>query len=137
MSVAVSILHIGIIAAGAPAHRSFGAGEALARLDASGSDIPAQITFAITLVFAAFAAWAFSGARILPRLPLLRTGLVAISAIYLLRGLAVLPEGLSLVFRPDLVPPRMFAFSLVPLAIGCLYATGTRAAWRDLGRRVR
>jgi hypothetical protein len=45
----------------------------------------------IALLLFVWAAYAFSGAGLLRRLPLLRTGLVTISAVYLLRGLAPVP----------------------------------------------
>ncbi len=63
----------------------------MARAAARGDWTPALITLAITAVLLMWAAYAFSGAGTLPRLPLLRTGLVTITAIYLLRGLILVP----------------------------------------------
>jgi hypothetical protein len=135
-SALVALLHAVIIVVGAPGYRYFGAGEEMARLDEQGAPGPALVTAALTAVFAIWAAYAFSGARFLRPLPLLRTGLVAIGTIYALRGLAVLPEAYWLAsgrFPPVL--PRQPVFSAVSLAIGLAYLTGTGRAWGTLGSR--
>jgi hypothetical protein len=54
-----------------------------------GSPVPALITIGIALVLAIWAAYAFAGAGLMRTLPLMRTALVAISAIYLLRGVLI------------------------------------------------
>ena len=132
----VAALHAVIIAVGAPGYRYFGAGEEMARLDERGSPVPALVTAAITAVFAIWSAYGFSGAGLLRRLPLLRTGLVTIGAIYTLRGLACLPEAWWLaVGRAPAVLPRQIVFSAVSLAIGLAYLTGARRAWSTLGAR--
>ena len=72
----------------------------------------------------------FQGRALLPRLPLLRTGLVAIAAIYLLRGLVIVPMA---VLRPELISPFWIWSSLIVLAYGTCYAVGTWSAWSKLG----
>jgi hypothetical protein len=135
-SALVALLHAVIIAVGAPGYRYFGAGEEMARLDESGSLVPALVTAALTAVFAIWAAYAFAGAKLLRPLPLLRTGLVTIGTIYALRGLAVLPEAYWLASgRTPPVLARQLVFSAVSLAIGLAYLTGTRRAWGTLGSR--
>ena len=83
-------------------------------------------------MLAIWAAYAFSGAGLLPRLPLLRTGLVAISAIYLLRGLALIP---ALIINRGEVMPFVLWSSLIVLIYGVAYAVGTWIAWPRLGAR--
>lgn len=135
-SALVAALHAVIIAIGAPAYRYFGAGEEMARADELGSPVPAIVTAAITAVFAIWAAYGLSGAGLLRRLPLLRTGLVTIGAIYALRGLMVLPEAYGLIAgRTPPVLPRQVVFSLVSLAIGAAYLAGTRRVWSTLEPR--
>ena len=95
--------------------------------------MPALVTAFIALVFAGLAWYAFAGARRMPRPPWLRAGLVVISAIYLLRGLLAIPQGVMLSASPGHIEPRYFAFSLVALAAGLLHAAGTSRAWSRLG----
>jgi hypothetical protein len=132
----VAALHAVIIAVGAPGYRYFGAGEEMATQAERGSPVPAIVTAALTAVFALWAAYGFSGAGLLRRLPLLRSGLVAIGAVYALRGLACLPQAWWLVAgRTPPVLPRQLAFSIVSLGIGLAYLTGARRAWSTLGSR--
>lgn len=74
-------------------------------------------------------AYAFSGAGVLPRLPLLRTGLVVITAIYLLRATLFIPLHL---WRPQHSDAFAIWSSLIVLAYGAAYGVGTLRAWRDL-----
>ena len=129
LSVAASLLHIAVIVGGPDWYRFFGAGEQMARMAEQGSITPTLITLGIAGVLAVWSAYAFSGAGLLPRLPLLRTGLVVISAIYLLRGLALIP---ILVVTGGEVPPFDLWSSLIVLVYGLAYAVGTWTAWRSL-----
>jgi len=131
LSVAASLLHIGCIIGGPAWYRFFGAGEAMATLAEQGSMTPTLITLGIAGILAIWAAYAFSGAGLLPRLPLLRTGLVVISAIYLLRGLVLIP---ALVINGANVMPFVLWSSLIVLVYGIAYAVGTWAAWSPLSR---
>lgn len=132
LSVAASLLHIGVIVGGPDWYRFFGAGEAMATMAEQGSMTPALITLGIAVVLAIWAAYAFSGAGLLPRLPLLRTGLVVISAIYLLRGLALIP---ALLINGGAVMPFVLWSSLIVLVYGLAYAVGTWIAWPRLKPR--
>src|SRR5690349_20438834 len=87
-SALAAALHVGCIAFGAPWYRFFGAGERMAQLAAAGSRYPALITAGIASVLIVWSLYALSGADLMPRLPLLRTALCLITAIYLLRGIA-------------------------------------------------
>ena len=129
LSVAASLLHIGCIIGGPDWYRFFGAGEEMAVMAEQGSMTPALLTLGIAAILAIWAAYAFSGAGLLPRLPLLRTGLVVISAIYLLRGLALIP---ALVINGANVMPFILWSSLIVLVYGIAYAVGTWTAWPNL-----
>ena len=131
LSAAAALLHIGVIVGGPDWYRFFGAGEAMATMAEQGSMTPTLITLGIAAVLAIWAAYAFSGAGLLPRLPLLRTGLVVISAIYLLRGLALIP---ALIINGGDVMPFVLWSSLIVLVYGIAYAVGTWIAWSSLSR---
>ena len=132
LSVAASLLHVGCIIGGPEWYRFFGAGEAMATMAEQGSMTPTLLTSGIAAILAIWAAYAFSGAGLLPRLPLLRTGLVVISAIYLLRGLALIPA--LLINRGDVMPFVLWS-SLIVLVYGLAYAIGTWTAWPHLKPR--
>jgi putative oxidoreductase len=88
---AASLLHVGIILGGPDWYRFFGAGERMARMAARGSPFPAVITAGSAAVLAVWALYAFSGAGLIRRLPLLRVALVLIAAVYLARGILGVP----------------------------------------------
>ncbi|MBA3667557.1 MAG: hypothetical protein H0W65_07535 [Sphingomonas sp.] len=130
LSLAAAALHLACIAGGPAWYRFFGAGEGMARLAERGDWRPAAIAAAIAAMLALAAAYAFSGAGLIARLPLLRTGLVVISAIYLLRGLVVLmPSALG---RADLSRGFLLWSSLIVLAFGIVHAVGTARIWKSL-----
>lgn len=132
LSVAIAALHVVIVFFGAPAYRYFGAGEDMARQAEAGSLVPAALTLVIAAVFGIFGLYAFAGAGRFRRLPLLRIGLAVISAIYLVRGLSLLPELASYAQDSGTVPPRYLAFSFTSLVIGLFYLAGTVLLWPRL-----
>jgi len=107
MSLAASVLHIACIFGGPDWYRFFGAGEPIAHAAERGSWVP----------------------------PLMRTALVAISTIYLARGLMVFYP--PLMGRSDLSSAFLLWSSLIVLAIGIAYAVGTWRAWPSLSSRKR
>ena len=129
LSAVASLAHFGCIVGGAPWYRFFGAGESMARLAERGSLKPTLITLCIAGMLAVWSVWAFSGAGILPRLPLLKPVLIGITAIYLLRAAA-----LPLMLRTMTVRSQTFLFisSAIVLAIGLIHAVGLWAGWRTL-----
>ena len=129
LSVLAALLHIACIFGGPDWYRFFGAGEDMARAAARGELRPTLITLAIGAVLLVWAAYAFSGAGSLPRLPLLRTGLIVITAIYLLRALLFVPLHF---WRPQHSDSFAIWSSLIVLAYGTVYAVGTVKAWRHL-----
>ncbi|HYC98872.1 hypothetical protein [Brevundimonas sp.] len=132
LSAAAAVLHLSVIAGGPDWYRFFGAGEGMARLAEQGSWTPALLTVGIAGVLAVWAAYAFSGAGLIPRLPLVRTALVLISAVYLLRGLVLVP---AFALNPGGVTPFVLWSSLIVLVYGLAYAIGTWIAWPGLSAR--
>jgi hypothetical protein len=129
LSAIAALMHIAIIIGGPDWYRFFGAGEAMARAAEQGRVMPTLITLGIATMLVISAAYAFSGAGLIPRLPLLRTGLVMISTIYLLRALAVVPALLT----PTEQSPAFWLWSSgVVLIYGLAYAIGTWQAWPEL-----
>jgi hypothetical protein len=114
INFAIAGLHIYIITRGAPAYRSFGAGEEMARAAEKGSSIPALVTFGIALVFFVWGLYALAGARVIPELPWTRAILTVIAAIYVARGLVIF-------YKRDAF---MVITSLVSITTGLLHAAG-------------
>ena len=123
---AAALLHLAVIAGGPAWYRFFGAGERMARAAAAGRWQPTAITLAIVLVLATWAAYAFAGAGLVDGLPLLRPALCAITAVYLVRGLVLVPA----LLRPR-GPATGFAIwsSAICLAIGAAHLAGLVRVW--------
>ena len=129
LSGVAALLHVAIIIGGAQWYRFFGAGEELASMAESGSWYPAVLTGAIAVVLLVWALYAFSGAGLMRRLPFLKAGLVVISALYLIRGLAFIPVYLM---QPEMVDGFLVWSSLICLVYGLSYAIGARQVWENL-----
>ena len=132
LSAGAALLHLAIAAGGPDWYRFFGAGERMARMAERGSPSPTIFAVAITAMLAIWAAYAFAGAGLIRRLPLMRTALVLISAVYLLRGLVLVP---ALAIHGRGVSAFTVWSSLIVLAYGIIYALGTRRAWPALNTR--
>jgi hypothetical protein len=132
LSAGIAALHVVIAFVGPSAFRYFGAGEDMARQAEAGSFLPAALTLVLAAVFAVFALYAFAGAGMVRRPPLLRTGLAVIAAVYTLRGLALFLELVRYARDSSAVLPREMAFSFTSLTIGIAYLTGTVLLWRSL-----
>ena len=135
LSLLAAALHLAVIGIGPEGYRFFGAGEQMARMAEAGHWYPAVVTTGIATILTVWAAYAFSGAGVLPRLPLLRTGLVVISLIYLARGLVLFPAMILNPQGPGGITPFIWWSSLIVLAYGLAYAVGTWTAWPRLARR--
>ncbi len=129
LSLCAALLHVGVIIGGPDWYRFFGAPEEYAIAAERGMIMPALVTAGIATVLAVWAAFAASGAGLIARLPLLRTALIAITAIYLLRGALLIPVMLY-------VPYDKGAFdywsSAVVLVYGIVHALGLWLAWPAL-----
>lgn len=126
LSGAAALLHLAVIAGGPGWYRFFGAGEAMAQSAARGDISPALTTLGIAMVLASWSAYAFSGAGRILHLPLLRTALLIITAVYLLRGLALIPLRL---WRPDLTDTFTIWSSAMALVFGAIHAIGLWRGW--------
>ncbi|MCJ9428631.1 hypothetical protein [Kordiimonas marina] len=129
LSALAALLHIGVIFGGPDWYRFFGAGEEMAQMAAKGDPYPAIVTVFIASVLFTWAAYAFAGAGLIRRLPLMRTALTAITAVYLIRSLA--PLGLWL-FALGPVTPFWIWSSAICFGYGLAYLIGTRRAWQGL-----
>jgi hypothetical protein len=129
LSAAAALLHLAVIAGGPDWYRFFGAGEGMARMAERGLLTPTLITLGIAAVLAIWAAYAFAGAGLIRRLPLMRTALAAICAVYLLRGLVLVP---MFAFTPEKIGAFALWSSLIVLGYGIAYAMGTWRAWSAL-----
>jgi hypothetical protein len=134
LSAAAAVLHLGAIAGGPAWYRYLGAGERMATLAEAGSPKPTLITLAIAAVLAIWSAYALAGAGLIRPLPLMRIALVTITAIYLLRGLVLLP---ALALHGGKVSAFLWWSSLIVLAYGIVYAVGTAHAWPKLAGGIR
>lgn len=129
LSALAALLHVAVIFGGPDWYRFFGAGEGMARMAERGMIQPTLITLGITAILATWAAYAFSGAGLIARLPLLRTGLVVITLIYLARGLIVFPAA----WMGGTVNAFGWWSSAIVLVYGLAYLIGTWRAWPRLG----
>lgn len=131
-SATAALAHFGCIVFGAPWYRLLGAGEGMARMAERGEPYPTLVAAGIGAVLLVWALYALSGAGVVRRLPLLRTVLSAITAVYLLRGVAF-------ILLQPLFPGNSLTFWLVSSAIclvmGIVHAIGLRQRWRALGAR--
>ena len=126
LSAVAAALHLAVIAGGPSWYRFFGAGERMARLAERGALRPTLITLAIASVLALWATYAFSGAGLIPRLPLLRLGLATIALVYLLRGSLIF---WMLIARPSAVTAFWIWSSAIVLVYGAAYAFGAWLVW--------
>ncbi|TNJ34338.1 hypothetical protein [Arenimonas terrae] len=120
-SALAAVAHLACIAIGPAAYLTMGAGPRMAELAAAGHWYPPTITVVIAGMLLVWSAYALSVAGVIRALPLRRTILVAITAVYLLRGFArpVLEP-----YFPDNSDRFWFWSSAICLAIGALHAIG-------------
>ncbi len=126
LSAIAALLHVGIVIGGAPWYRFFGAGERMAGAAAAGRVYPTIVTLGIATVLALWSAYALSGAGVIAPLPLLRLALIAITGIYLARGLAIVP---LLVFARSRSTPFLLWSSLVCIIYGAVHLLGLSQVW--------
>lgn len=122
-SFAIAIAHVGIMFLGPPAYRWFGAPGLAAEVE-RGSSVPAILCIAVAAILSIWGLYALAGAGRFRTLPLLRTGIVVIGAIYFLRGLLGLPQLVWMLSGREAGPLRYLFFSLVSGVTGVLYLAG-------------
>jgi hypothetical protein len=129
LSFVAALLHLGIIAGGPAWYRFFGAGERFARAAAQGRWYPAIVTLGIAAVLFAWSAYALAGAGVIGRLPFLKAALVAITAVYLVRGVAFAPLVLA---KGGTMTPFVVWSSLVCFGYGLVHLLGLVQRWAML-----
>src|SRR5215210_3532413 len=128
-SLAASVLHLACIVGGPEWYRFFGAGERMARMAARGHWYPTALTLGIAAILCVWALYAWSGAGLIPRLPLLRLGLCVITGIYLSRALFFVPLQ---AFFPGNSATFWYWSSGICFGLALLHAAGLRQAWPRL-----
>ncbi len=138
LSMLAALLHLGCIFGGPEWYRTLGAGEQMAQMAARGELYPTIATSVIASIIAVWGLYAYSAASLLPKLPLLKTALVLITSVYLLRGVL----GLILPFVTDSqqIHHNSLTFwvvsSLICCVYGAFYAVGTLSLFRQKPRAV-
>jgi hypothetical protein len=87
-SAIAALAHLGCIIFGGDWYRFFGAGEQMAKMAEAGESHPTFVTSVIVLLLSIWSVYGLSGARVIGKLPLIRTALVLISSIYILRSIS-------------------------------------------------
>ena len=134
LSFLAALLHIACIFGGADWYLFFGAGERMALMAERGDSYPTIVTLIISSILAGWGLYAFSGAGIIIKLPLLRTCLLLITSVYLIRGIA----GLFAPFITDdpVVHQNSLTFWMISSIICCIYGlfylVGTKRSWHKL-----
>lgn len=129
LSGIAALAHLACLVVGAPLFRLLGAGEQMAQLHDAGHWYPTAVTLAIAAVLAIWAAYALSGAGVLRRLPLRRTVLSAVTAVYIVRGVAFVP---AMAYFPGNSITFWVVSSSICLAIGLVHLAGLRQSWARL-----
>ncbi len=133
-AIAGALLHIIIMFGGPDWYAFFGAPRGLVAMARAGSIRPLITCVVIAALLSLCAAYAFSGAGVIRRLPCLRLGLAAIAGALLLRGILFIP---LILMRPGTltrvcdcrsVNTFIIITSVLCSAMGVGYALGTLAA---------
>lgn len=132
LSFLASLLHICCIFGGPDWYLFFGAGERMAELAAAGDPYPTIITLIVGSILAGWGLYAFSGAGLIFKLPFLKTCLVLITLVYLIRGIWGLFA--PFVTSHPAIHQNSVTFWLVSSVICCVYGVfyllGTVKLWR-------
>jgi hypothetical protein len=139
-AAAAGLIHL-LIPLGGPAwYAFFGAPRRLVRMAEAHALYPTMSCMLIAAGLFACSAYAFSGARLLPPLPLLRPVLAAIALVFLSRGVGFLllewlwPGSLVRVSGSQGIDTFLLVSSFICLLIGLAYALGLFSAWERLGQ---
>lgn len=128
LSFSAAALHLLVALGGPEYYRTFGAGETLASMAEAGSHYPALVALLIASVLTIWGLYAWSGAGLIRRLPLLRIGLMAITSVYCFRGLYgfFVPIVSHHVYVVDLGVAFWIWSSAICLSIGVVHLVGIR-----------
>lgn len=129
-SILVALLHIAIIFGGPDWYRFWGAGEQIATMEENGSLLPDILTFLLVILFLICGLYTYSGAGLIRRLTLLKTGLVTISSIYTIRGLLLVID----IFGPEKLTIFMLWTSIISFIAGLTHFIGAKQVWSSLSK---
>lgn len=129
LSAIAALLHLGCIAFGAPWYRALGAGEQMAQMDLAGHWYPTVASLVITAILLTWSLYALSGAGVIPKLPLTRWALCAITGAYLVRGVAFMPLK---AYFPGNSTTFWVVSSTICFAFGVVHLLGLRQVWSRL-----
>lgn len=129
LSGLAALVHLACLVLGAPLFRLLGAGEQMAQLHLAGHWYPTIVTLVIASVLAGWSVYALSGAGVIRKLPFRRTALCAITAIYLVRGVAFVPV---MAYFPRNSRTFWAVSSSICLVIGLVHLVGLRQSWARL-----
>jgi hypothetical protein len=128
LTAVTSLLHVLIITGGADWYRFFGAGEKMAVMREQGSIYPDIVTGVIAIMLSICSAYAFSGAQMVRKLPLIKTALSLIALVFLFRGFLGIPAVIysDSPYMEELADNLVFMVvsSLICGVIGSCYALG-------------
>ncbi len=137
-AVAAGLLHIATIFGGPAWYRLIGATEPIVQLAAKGHPFPVIVCLVAAAVLFACACFAFSGAGLIRRLPLLRTALVLITAALLVHGIAFIPmvmwrpQQMIGIYDGEGINTVLIVTSIICLVGSAGFALGTGKAWGRL-----
>ncbi len=133
----VAVYHVAVVIGGADWYRASGAGEELAAMAEAGSLYPPILGSILVLIFLSWSFYALSGAGIILRLPFLKFVLIAISTVFIIRG--VYGFFVPVIVQTEYVASMGTSFwvgtSLMSLIIGLSYLTGLRKNWAYIAKR--
>lgn len=136
LSFVAALLHIACIFGGPDWYLFFGAGERMAQLAAEGDSYPTVVTLIVASILAGWGFYAWSGAGLIIKLPLLKTGLVLITGVYLIRGVVGLFA--PFVTSDPVVHQNSTTFWITSSLICCIYGVfyfiGTKTLYRTSTR---
>lgn len=131
-----ALLHVGVLIAGPRWIAFVGAPPAVVESAANGTWLAPASTLGIAALLATLAFYALSAAGMLPRLPLARTVLALFAAIFVVRGLIIVPallEGrVNWAAQVDLF---IIVSSALILALGLALCLGLFGLYRSAARR--
>jgi len=132
-----ALLHLATIIGGPDFYRFMGAGEGMAQMAEDGLAYPTIVTSMIALILFTWSAYAFSGVGVIIRLPLLKTGLVLISTILMIRAIFGIVFMFITIEHPYLIelqarPMFMMVTSSICLIFSLFFIIGTYKQWASL-----
>lgn len=121
-----ALLHVGVLTGGPDWIAFVGAPASIIQSARDGTWLARAGALGVAALLTVWALYAFSGAGVIRRLPLLRTVLAAIAVIFLLRGLVIVPF-LGRVNWRHPIDLSIVSSSFFILGLGAAYALGAVA----------